>query len=381
LEREQAAGERGVRIALVVPGGVDRSGEHRVIPALLALIRRLALRDEVHVLALRQEDDACDWDLAGARIHNVGSRRTRLRAVRAVCEMHRSSHFALVHAVWSGACGQVAVAAAALLGIPSLIHVAGGELVALPEIGYGGRLRWRGRISEGMVLRAASVITAASAPVVEMISRLGFRAERVPLGVDLDSWPARAPVRRTIGSPARLVHVASLNRVKDQAALLRALAELTQRGVSFELDVVGEDALQGEIQALAVQLGLAARVTFHGFLTRRRLRPIVEAADLMIISSRHETGPVAVLEAAVAGVPTVGTCVGHIAEWAPRAALSVPVGDWAALAGAIGRMLEDEELRLGIAREAHARALAEDADYTAACFRGLYATLSTAKRG
>ena len=368
-----------MRIALVVPGGVDRTSEYRVVPALLALIRRLALRDEVHVLALRQEDDACDWDLAGARIHNVGSRRTRLRAVRAVCEMHRSSHFALVHAVWSGACGQVAVVAAALLGIPSLIHVAGGELVALPEIGYGGRLRWRGRISEGMVLRAASAITAASAPVIEMISQLGLTAERVPLGVDLDSWPARAPVRRSIGSPARLVHVASLNRVKDQAALLRALAALTQRGVSFEMDVVGEDTLQGEIQGLAAQLGLAARVRFHGFLSRRRLRPIVEAADLMIISSRHETGPVAVLEAAVAGVPTVGTCVGHIAEWAPRAALSVPVGDWAALAGAIGRMLEDEELRLGIAREAHERALAEDADYTAACFRGLYATLSTGK--
>jgi glycosyltransferase involved in cell wall biosynthesis len=198
--------------------------------------------------------------------------------------------------------------------------------------------------------------------------------------VDLDSWPGRAPVRRSTGSPARLVHVASLNRVKDQAALLRALAALKQRGVSFEMDVVGEDTLQGEIQGLAVQLGLAARVRFHGFLTRRRLRPIVETADLMIISSRHETGPVAVLEAAVAGVPTVGTCVGHIAEWAPRAALSVPVGDWAALAGAIGRMLEDEELRLGIAREAHERALAEDADYTAACFRRLYATLSTGKR-
>jgi glycosyltransferase involved in cell wall biosynthesis len=379
LEREQAAGERGVRIALVVPGGVDRSGEHRVIPALLALIRRLALRDEVHVLALLQEDDAGDWDLAGARIHNVGSRRTRLRAVRAVCEMHRSSHFALVHAVWSGACGQVAVAAAALLGIPSLIHVTGGELVALPEIGYGERLRWRGRISEGLVLRAASAITATSAPVIEMISRLGLTAERVPLGVDLDSWRARAPLRRVEGRPARIVHVASLNRVKDQATLLRALAVLLRQGARFELDIVGEDTLRGEIQGLAAELGLSPRLKFHGFLTRRQLRPIVEAADLMVVSSRHEAGPVAVLEAAVAGVPTVGTCVGHIAEWAPRAALSVPVGDWAALAGAIGRMLEDEELRLGIAREAHARALAEDADYTAACFRRLYATLCTGK--
>jgi len=365
-----------VRIALVVPGGVDRSGEYRVIPALIALIRRLAVHDEVHVFALRQEDSPGDWALAGARIHNPGSRHSRLRAARLIREMHRSSHFALVHAIWSGAGGQVAVAVAALLGVPSLIHVAGGELVALPDIGYGGRLHWRGRISEGLVLRAASAITAASSPVIEMISRLGLTAERVPLGVDLDTWPGRAPVRRDVGRPARLVHVASLNRVKDQATLLRALAALTQRGVSFEMDIVGEDTLQGAVQGLAAQLGLSARVRFHGFLTRPRLRPIVEAADLMIVSSRHETGPVAVLEAAVAGVPSVGTGVGHIAEWAPSAAIAVAVGDWASMADAIFTLLDNEELRLGIAREAQRRALAEDADYTAQRFRALYARLA-----
>ena len=365
-----------MRIALIVPGGVDRSGEYRVIPALIALIRRLAMHEEVHVFALRQEDRAGDWDLAGARIHNVGSHHTRLRAVRSICEMHRSSPFVIVHAIWSGAGGQIAVAAAALLGIPSLIHVAGGELVALPEIGYGSRLRWRGRVSEGLVLRAASAVTAASVPVIEMISRLGLTAERIPLGVDLDTWPMRAPTRRSVGRSARLVHVASLNRVKDQATLLRALAVLDQQGVSFEMDVVGEDTLNGEIQGLAAQLGLLPRVRFHGFLTRRRLRPIVEAAHLMLVSSRHETGPVAVLEAAAAGVPTIGTGVGHIAEWAPSAAMSVPVGDWAAMAAAIVRLLGDEELRLGIAREAQRRVVAEDADYTAKRFRVLYARLT-----
>jgi glycosyltransferase involved in cell wall biosynthesis len=368
-----------VRIALVVPGGVDRSGEYRVIPALIALIRRLALHGEVHVFALSQEERAGDWDLAGARIHNMGSRQPRLRAVRSIYAMHRSAPFALVHAIWSGGGGQVAVAAAALLGIPSLIHVAGGELVALPQISYGGQLRWRGRLGERLVLRAASAITAASTPVIEMISRLGLTAERVPLGVDLDTWPARAPVRRSIGRPARLVHVASLNRVKDQETLLRALAVLTRRGASFEMDIVGEDTLRGEIQSLAGQLDLSARVRFHGFMTRRQVRPIVEAADLMVVSSRHETGPVVVLEAAVAGVPTIGTCVGHIAEWAPRAALSVPVGDWAAMAAAVVQLLDDEELRLDIAREAQRRALAEDADYTAERFRALYARLAAAK--
>lgn len=365
-----------MRIALVVPGGVDRSGEYRVIPALVALIGRLSLHHDVHVFALSQEALASDWPLAGSQVHNIGSRHTRWRAIRSIRQLHRSAPFDLVHAIWSGRCGLIAVVAGRLLGIPSLIHIAGGELVALPEIGYGDRLTWRGRLQEAVVLRAASAITAASAPVIKMLSDLGLAAERVPLGVDLKSWPPREPTRRDARRRARLVHVASLNRVKDQTMLLRALASLKEAGFEFEMDMVGEDTLRGEIHALAAQLQLSARVKFQGFLPQRQLRPLVEAADLMIVSSRHEAGPLVVLEAAAAGVPTVGTAVGHIAEWAPDAAVSVPVGDSAGLAKAIGRLLGDEELRLRIAREALKRATLEDADYTAQCFQALYRRLS-----
>ena len=56
-----------LKIALVVPGGVDVSGEVRVIPALLALIGRLAARHEVHVFALRQQAEPGSWWLRGAR--------------------------------------------------------------------------------------------------------------------------------------------------------------------------------------------------------------------------------------------------------------------------------------------------------------------------
>jgi glycosyltransferase involved in cell wall biosynthesis len=364
-----------VRIALVVPGGVDRSGEYRVIPALLALIGRLSLHDEVHVFALTQEVQAGDWILAGAHIHNIGLRHTRLRAVRAISKMHRSSPFDVVHAIWSGNCGLIAAAAGRLHSIPCLVHVAGGELVSIPDIGYGGVLTWRGRLREALVLRGVSTVTAASVPVIAMLSQLGVAAHRVPLGVDLQSWPPRAPAHRDQDKSARLIHVASLNRVKDQSTLLRALAVLMRSGVRFEMDVVGDDTLHGEIQALANQLGLSERIRFRGFLPQRQLRPLLEAADLMVHSSRHEAGPLVTLEAAVAGVPTVGTMVGHIAEWAPDAAMAVPVGDWARLAAAIRQLLEDEDLRFRIAREAHNRALREDADYTAERFRTLYAEL------
>jgi glycosyltransferase involved in cell wall biosynthesis len=85
------------------------------------------------------------------------------------------------------------------------------------------------------------------------------------------------------------------------------------------------------------------------------------------------------LEAAVMGVPTVGTAVGHLVEWSPQAACAVPVGDWQALADAIRYVLDHDDLRLHLAGEAQRRALAEDADYTAGMFEALYRQLLTAR--
>lgn len=364
-----------MHIAIVVPGGVDRSGEYRVIPALLALISRLSCHHDVHVFALHQEAGPGEWELAGAHIHNIGRGSAVVRAISAICRTHRASPFDVIHAIWSGPGGLIAVTAAKILRIPSLIHVAGGELVSLPEIDYGGRRTWGGRLREALSLRSTSLITAASAPIIDMLSDMGLAARRVPLGVDLGAWPPLKPVRRDRAGPARLIHVGSLNRVKDQATLLRALATLLQSDVDFTVDVVGEDLLHGEVQSMSARLGLAQKIRFHGFLPQHRLRPLMEAADLMVLASRHETGPLVMLEAAVAGVPTVGTAVGHVVEWSPEAAVSVPVGDSIRLAEAIRQMLSDEDLRLRIAAHALQRATREDANYTAECFQRLYAEL------
>ncbi|HEX5353919.1 MAG TPA: glycosyltransferase family 4 protein [Rhodanobacteraceae bacterium] len=367
-----------MKLALVVPGGVDRSGEIRVIPALLGLIERLSRAHEVHVFALRQELTAggC-WQLAGATIHNIGEGHTHLRSIAAIRAEHRRASFDVVHAIFSGPCGLIAVVAAKLLRLPSMVHVTGGEVLAMPEIDFGGRRTWKGRLCERISLRGADVVSATSQPIINLLKALGVEAARVPLGVDLRKWPPRTPRRRN-GGQARLIHVASLNRVKDQPTLLHALARLAEAGVDFRMDVVGVDTLQGEMLELVRILGLDQRVRFLGFRTQRELRPIVESADLLVMSSRHEAGPFVLLEAAVAGVPTVGTAVGHIIEWAPSAALAVPVANPERLADAIQTLLADEDLRLRVARAAQCRALSEDVDHTARTFEALYLRLATA---
>lgn len=360
-----------MKLALVLPGGVDRGGEERVIPAFLALIGQLSQRHEVHVFVLRQEPAPATWRLRGATIHNIGDGRQRSRAIMAIVAEHRRGAFDAVQAIFSGTCSLVAIAAATLIRRPGFVHIAGGELIALPSIGYGGRQRWISRVREAVTLRAAAGVTAASAPILASLHALGVHAQRLPLGVDLAAWPVLPPRRRGLG-PARLLHVASLNRVKDQPTLLRALAVLAAQGVAFRMEIVGVDTLDGEMQRLANELGLQEQVRFLGFRTQRELRPLMEAADLLVMSSLHEAGPLVLLEAAVAGVPTVGTEVGHLAEWSPVAALAVPVGDHMALAAAIRQISEDEDLRLRLAREAQRRAVDEDAGYTAERFEALY---------
>jgi glycosyltransferase involved in cell wall biosynthesis len=168
--------------------------------------------------------------------------------------------------------------------------------------------------------------------------------------------------------------------VKDQFTLLRAAALLRNAGFRFRLDVVGVDTLHGSVQRHAQLLRLGSAVNFHGALRREQVRAFMDEADVLLVSSRHEAGPLVVLEAAVAGVPTVGTCVGHVAEWAGEAAVGVPVGDAEALARETVALLGDDARRLSLAREAQWRAVAEDADETARRFERIYEEIAGMRR-
>lgn len=366
-----------MRIALVVPGGVDRSGTERVIPCLLWLIERLvAAGDEVHVFALNQERERGEWPLLGATVHNAGEGWPRLGTVTAMLREHRKRRFDAIHAFWAGAPGQAAAAFAAIACVPFAVTLPGGDLAALRDIGYGAALRWRGRVSTRIVLSRASAIVAPSDWMAAQAAALGWRTRVIPFGVALDRWPPSVPRPRTPSEPLKLVHAASLNRVKDPLGLIEAMRLLADEGVDFTLDILGEDRLGGEVQRRCSALGLGAQVRFHGFVTNADLRAWFERSDLLVMNSRHEGAPIVLLEAAIAGTPTVGTAVGSIADWSPDAAMAVPVGDPPALAGAIATLAADDEHRLRLAAAAQALAKAHDADAYARRVRRLYAELA-----
>ncbi len=365
-----------MKIVLVAPGGFDRSGSERVIPALLWLTKRLARRNQVYVCVLDGADEPAIYQLAGAQVHALarverGLPGTRLLRqwrplVRTLAAIGRPD---VIHGFWAGASGVLAGLAGRRLGIPVVLSIGGGELVWLPEIGYGGRGSWRGRAQAGLALRLARAVTAGSRYAARPLHQR-YDTQIIPLGVDVPSFAA--PVERAAGPPWRLLHVASINRVKDPPTLLRAMRLIVDQEPCVQLDWVGEDTLGGAMQRLCGEMGLAHHVTFHGFQPSQAVAPLYRAAHLHLLASRHESQAVVVGEAAAAGVPTVGTAVGVLAELAPQAAWAVPVGDAAALADGALTLLRDPARREQLGRAAQDWARAHAADWTAAQFEAIY---------
>jgi len=380
-----------MRIGLVVPGFSADSGDW-CIPALRHLVVRLAGAADVHIFAMRYPARRGPYEVFGAQVTamgggaatGMGSAGLWRRTASALVAEHRRRPFDVLHAFWAGEPGFVAALVGSALRIPTVVSIAGGELARLRDIGYGGLLRRLERVKTRLALRLADAVTAGSALALEsaqpyLPAHGASRARRVPLGVDLAMF-APMMTRRSDG-PTRILHVASLSAVKDQATLLSAAAALRERGYAFQLDVVGTGPLEAELQSLARCLGLSESVRWRGAVPHDQMPRAYQRAHVFVLSSRHEAQGMVALEAAACGVPVVGTAVGVIPELRPSARTS-RVGDAEGLADGMAELVADEPGRLKSGCAARERAVAEyGVDRSATRFLDLYAEVSSRSGG
>jgi glycosyltransferase involved in cell wall biosynthesis len=370
-----------MRIGLVVPGGVDPPGGPRVIPFVHHLVESLSARHDVIVVAVGHDRTAAEWRLFGAQVVNVPlGTHSKADIARVLVQvpraMGRHGRPDVVHGLWANLPGLAAVAAARRYSVPSVVSVCGGELAAVPTIGYGGGLRSGTRRLATTALRGATEVTVATEWMHEHVQAAGGRVgEIVPLGADLRHLDAGTGAT----DPDRLVHVGGLNRVKDQDLLLRAFALLAADRPSLTLTVAGGDTLDGHHRRLAAALGVAERVHFLGHVPHEQLGDVLRGAVLHLLTSHHDAGPLAVLEAAACGAPTVGTRVGHVADFAELpapAATAVLDRSPATFAAEVAALLDDRPRRNALAASAHGWATQHDAVFTATAFETLYRRLS-----
>jgi glycosyltransferase involved in cell wall biosynthesis len=372
-----------MRVVMVVPGGVDPPGGERVIPFVHHLVERVAAQHHLTVLAVGHDPSPGEWDLLGARVINIPiGAHSKADIARVLgTAVRRVPRPDVVHALWANLPGVVGIALAGRHRVPSVVSVCGGELAAVPSIGYGGGLSGGTRRLALTALRRATTVSVATEWMYRhVLAAGGPAAEVVPLGADL-RWcpPAIRTDTKPAGRPHHLVHVAGLNRVKDQDLLLRAVAVAAHAVPDLTLSIAGSDTLQGHHARLAAELGIGNRVEFLGHVPHRQLSSVFTGAALHVLTSHHDAGPLAVLEAAACGVPTVGTAVGHVDDFhrlPEPAALAIDGRDPSVLATAITDLLADPLRRDRMATSALVWATRHDAERTATTFEHLYRRLT-----
>lgn len=155
-----------------------------------------------------------------------------------------------------------------------------------------------------------------------------------------------------------ILFVGVVRASKGVAVLLEAAGHLKERGISFKLDIVGEAAtaeFEREAHGITIRYGIEDDVAWRGLLIDSQKDEAYERADIFCFPSffESETTPIVVMEAMRAGLPVVSTHWRGIAEMVQdgTTGILVPIKDPIAVAGALERLISDEQLRLEMGAE------------------------------
>lgn len=220
---------------------------------------------------------------------------------------------------------------------------------------------------ERLLLPGTTAVVSNSQALLQEFQRTynydAGRLHLLPNGLDLrrfapaDQQDARAALG--LAQDALLVAmVARFAKVKGHDLALEAFARVRQREPAAQLVLVGHGPLEPRIRQQALALGLESAVSFLPPDTD--VPTLFAAADVVLLSSRSESLPRALVEAAACGRPAVATQVGGCGEVIEEGVSGhvVPLGDAETLAARLLALLQNHDTRLRMGTAARELALA-----------------------
>jgi glycosyltransferase involved in cell wall biosynthesis len=326
-------------------------------PARHALILHhdLAARGYDSVLAAGHsegvEGDMTDWlDTDVVRItglHRSASIADAARATAALAGLIRRTRPDIVHThmAMAGFCGRTA----ARVSRAMTVHTFHGHVLE----GYFSARKDRifTRIERVLAHGTTRLVAVSHAVRDDLVRRRIGAAKRwhvVPVGLRLDDLAALAPPDggTSVGIVGRLVPI------KDHDTFLRAAAHWP---AGTRIVVAGDGELRAQLERRALELGVPA--SFRGWV--RDLPGLYGELDVVVLTSRNEGTPVALIEAMAAGRPVVATRVGGVPDVVDDGVTGVlvPPGSADDVAGAVQALLRDAAAARAMGERARASVL------------------------
>jgi glycosyltransferase involved in cell wall biosynthesis len=303
------------------------------------------------------------------------------RAYRTISALIADRRPEIVHTHMAKA-GLLGRLAAKRHGVPAIVHTFHGHVLE----GYFSEPVTKAILStERGLARITDALVAVSPAVRDELLALGIGDARkwhvVPLGLDLEplrtSTARRPDARRALGLPATGPLVGIVGRlapIKDLDTFLRGASIVARDHPDATFVVAGDGPERRRVETSARHL-LCDRVTFLGWI--EDLVRLYAALDVVVLTSRNEGTPVALIEATAANRPVVATRVGGVPDVIEdgRTGLLAPPGDPPAVAAAISSILDAPNLARNLARRGREASARFGLDRLADDLAALYASL------
>ncbi len=285
-----------------------------------------------------------------------------LRCLLRLARMLRKERYDLLHTHCSKAGLIGRLAAAAAFAPPRVVHHVHGWSFnrAQPRLVRGlFVLLERAAARRGFILLACSRETAAQGRA----ARIGREEDRRVLHYGIDRRPNlrrrnRTALRRRLGlarSDVLFLQLGNLKPQKDPLTFALACVETGRRLRRARFWIAGDGPLRAAAERIAGDGGLGERFRVLGW--RRDVPDLLCAADVLVLTSRFEGLPLAVLRGMAAGLPVVATAVDGTPEAVDqgRTGLLVRAGDARGTADALVTLGTSPALRRRMGRRGRAR--------------------------
>ncbi|WP_442296412.1 glycosyltransferase family 4 protein [Terrabacter sp. RAF57] len=355
-----------MRVLMVLGHAAGGVGAH--VDALLTGLRGQG--HDVQVVTAESTARAFDW----ADAHRLWPVHGGVRAPRGLVDWHRIMRLAgtvdVVHAHGHQAAVVAAVAVARARPRPRLVVSLHNDLPPVPGSAVARAAASAARRLVAWSLHRADLVTGASADLVELADALGARRTELALVpsaavADLLERPALEPTERAAllagaGLPTDRPVVLTVSRIAPQKDLPTLLAAARRSDAAATWVVVGDGderlraRLEEETDGIRQGEDARPKVRFVG--ARTDVSEWLRAADVFVLTSRWEARALVVQEAMAAGLPVVVTRTGGLPDLVGDAGSLLPVGDPAAVAAEVDRLLTDADARLREGDAGRARA-------------------------
>lgn len=326
------------------------------------------MRDAGHeVLALSFRDDLdrkefrdSGWDITAIPGVEIDNRRD-LPLPSLANGLRRIAHFTktcrawkpdVVHAVWVNRMGFIAAVARAF---PLAVMAAGSDVFIDPF--ESRRLMFLTRY----VAKHAQAVWHNSYAMREVFVNVSGHAEKNHVfywGIDSERFAPgddTGVAKKELGWGDRptIMQNRTFRPVYGYEYVFEALAKLKADFPDILLAAGGTGPEEGKLRKLAADLDIEGNLVWPGYVDPATTLRMLHAADVYVNASLSDSSSASLLEAVSAGKAIVTTQVGGNGEWVADGAngLLVRARDVDALAGAVGKLLEDVPLRESFERE------------------------------